>query len=169
MLNDDIPSNLKTVNVLDYGDTKYQNLDFSCRAPDFQQYFFDELRQDNRLGKVAGFIVLDGDEVVGYYSLIVNSYFNSINSDDQENIISVLPIRCVQLDRLAKNSNYTNPDAARILLADAISNAETNYASEEVNWMKINPIHPRSAELVKEFGGHKLECSNEMIIFLETA
>jgi ribosomal protein S18 acetylase RimI-like enzyme len=132
-------------------DSSHNKENFSCGKPLLDAYLHKQAKQDVRRRLSACFILPEGNEIKGYYTLSTASVERRLLPQE---IIKKLPpsysdLPAILLGRLAVNKSYQGQGIGEMILMDAIK--RSYFTSMQVGSMAVI-VDPLDKEAVKFYG-----------------
>lgn len=125
---------------------------FDCGKPVLNEWLKKHALQAQTSGSARVFVVVDGDQVVGYYSLTVGQVDTFDAPERIRKGMGRYPIPVVLLARLAVSTRYQGLGIGRGLLQDAIRRALVIADHAGIRAMLTHPIDQSAAEFYMRFG-----------------
>ncbi len=125
---------------------------FDCGKPALDIWLTRYARQAQASGSAKTFIVSDGDQVAGYYSLTVGQVDTADASPRLSKGMGRHPIPVVILARLAVSTRYQGRGIGTAMLRDAIRRTLAIAEQAGIRALLTHPIDDAAARFYQRFG-----------------
>jgi ribosomal protein S18 acetylase RimI-like enzyme len=126
---------------------------FSCEVESLEKYFKTQASQDVRKHIAAVFVLADGSEVLGYYTL--SSYAIDASELPPQHVRG-LPgyprLPAILIGRLARARKYRGQGIGEILLADALRRSRENTASVGAVAVVVEAENENARQFYESYG-----------------
>lgn len=143
---------------------------FTCGKPLLDNYLHTQAKQDVKRKLSTCFVLPDGNEIKGYYTLSTASIERKLLPDE---IIKKLPpsyhdLPTILLGRLAISKNYQGQRLGEMILLDALKRSYA--ASKEVGSMAVivDPLDEEAVRFYKKYDFILLPDSGKMFLPMAT-
>jgi len=126
--------------------------DFGCGKPSLDTWLVSYARQAQAGGSAKTFVVRDGDQVAGYYSLTVGEVDTAEASPRVRQGMGRYPIPVVILARLAVSERCQGRGIGTAMLRDAIRRTLAIAEQVGVRALLAHPIDDQAASFYQRFG-----------------
>lgn len=132
---------------------KHERRGFRCGEPALDNWFVAQAGQDERRNIARVFVAIDGDGIVGFYSL---SMFTLALEDLPTRLSKKLPnyqaIPAALIGRLARHERARGRGVGELLVADAISRVLNAAATVAAYAIVVDAKNDRAASFYESFG-----------------
>lgn len=151
-------------------DASHNKENFNCGKPLLNSYLHKQAKQDVKRRLSACFILPDGKEIKGYYTLSTASVEKRMLPQE---IIKKLPpsyndLPAILLGRLAINRSYQGQGLGELILMDALK--RSYFASMQVGSMAVivDPLDEEAVRFYKQYDFILLSDSGKMFLPMAT-
>jgi len=154
---------MKIVSIQDKNNCSSFKL-FDCGIRELNEFLFRFANQNDKKGIGKTFLAIDGDEVVGYFTLATAEVIFDNIPDQCTFSLPKYPIPVIRIARLAVNKNHQNNGVGKFLLKEAL--LKISIASQSVGiYAIIVDAKESSVEFYKKFGFIPLK-NNKKTLFI---
>jgi GNAT superfamily N-acetyltransferase len=125
---------------------------FDCSKPALDTWLMRHARQAQASGSAKTFIVSDGDQVAGYYSLTVGQVDTAEAPPRVSKGMGRYPIPVVILARLAVDTRYQGRGIGAAMLRDTIRRTLAIAEQAGIRALLTHPIDEEAARFYQRFG-----------------
>lgn len=151
-------------------DPSHHKKNFSCGKPLLDAYLHKQAKQDVKRRLSACFIIPDGNEIKGYYTLSTASIEGRLLPQE---IIKKLPpayndLPAILLDRLSVSKNYQGQGLGEMILIDALK--RSYFTSMQVGSMAVivDPLDEEATRFYERYDFIMLPDSGKMFLSMAT-
>jgi len=151
-------------------DSSHKKENFSCGKPLLDAYLHKQAKQDIKRRLSTCFIVPDGNEIKGYYTLSTASVERRLLSEE---IVKKLPpsysdLPAILLGRLAVAKSYQGQGMGEMILMDALK--RSYFTSRQVGSMAVivDPLDGEAVKFYEKYDFILLPDSGKMFIPMAT-
>ncbi|MFA7157197.1 MAG: GNAT family N-acetyltransferase [Bacilli bacterium] len=137
---------------------------FDCGIRELNEFLFRFANQNDEKGIGKTFLAIDGDEVVGYFTLATAEVTFDLIPDELLSSLPKYPIPVIRIARLAVGKTHQHNGVGKFLLKEAL--LKILFASQSVGiYAIIVDAKESSVEFYKKFGFIPLK-NNEKTLFI---
>jgi GNAT superfamily N-acetyltransferase len=125
---------------------------FDCGKASLNDWFFRHARQAQAGGSARTFVVADGDQIAGYFSLAVGQVDTLDAPERVRKGMGQYPIPVVILARLAVSVRHQGRGIGRGMLQDAIRRTSIIAEQAGIRALLTHPIDEEAARFYMRFG-----------------
>ena len=132
--------------------TSHQLQSFDCGSQALNEWLIHHAHQSQTSGSARTFVVTDGEQVLGYFSLKVGQVDTMTAPDRVRKGMARYPIPVVILARLAVSRHVQGQGIGRGLLQDAICRTLMIAEQAGIRAMLTHPIDEKASRFYQRFG-----------------
>jgi predicted N-acetyltransferase YhbS len=142
---------------------------FYCGKPSLDQYLKIQASQDVKKKVSVCFVLLDGRNVIGYYTLSAFSIPRQLIPEaSQKKLPRYNDIPVIFLGRLALHKNHQGKGLGNILIADALKRAYLATSSVGAIAVIVDPLDEEAENYYSRYGFIDLPGSAKMFLPMKT-
>lgn len=147
-------------------ESSHQKSNFCCGTSMLDTYLHKQAKQDIKRHLAACFVMLDNNQVKGYYTLSNSSIDREIVADDIKNKLppSYHNLPVTLLGRLARDLKYNNQRLGETLLVDALKRSYHTSFTIASMAVIVNPIDDAAINFYLKYGFLKIPDTDKMFM-----
>jgi len=144
----------------------HQLQSFDCGSQALNEWLIHHALQSQTSGSARTFVVTDGEQVVGYFSLTVGQVDAMTAPDRVRKGMARYPIPVVILARLAVSRHVQGQGIGRGLLQDAIRRTLMIAEQAGIRALLTHPIDEKASRFYQRFGFMPSPLSEQQLLLL---